>query len=560
MTEKIWLFIQLIIIVFGGASGACDMAAAVLPEGLLGQTPDFMWLGLLQVHIRDFDRRHVAISGIVLIKPKYAIANADDVARIPERVFKQDTVAVFIRATNTPHAQSVLSYTVHPEYEDSTVHSLAIVELDTSDSEGIQLIPICLPTQRDKQSKKLYLTGYTDENDNLEKVIYQIRTLNNKVCDEYYERTWVSDKSSIPSASVCGYAPYSSINCQWDDGMALVSNATSGVFTLMGLSIHGPGCTAPAQYIDLYPYISWIQLVTGPEGESFAPTQPQRRVQPKYIPVHKLFSSNNTRRKGLEFSVYRHEFHPEQPESSLDHYIIEPLVPDGKTLAIYPFTDMFESYKKACSKRRVLNYHEDFQLEAPSESGEITYKVICEERTIATVSFREEIDFMSGTEDLEINNFEITKNVPYPARTEKPDKNKTSWIEPILSKPSFITADTIKGAILSNDLYIKFRFSGSARLTFKMFGSTLVRPTIRTTTTTTTTTTRTTTRPRPTTVTFDDFDSVVVRMYKEDSETLAADVQEPVSAGSHNALTPMTVAVACLLIALVSMRTASFTQ
>uniref|UniRef100_A0A2A4IUV9 Peptidase S1 domain-containing protein n=1 Tax=Heliothis virescens TaxID=7102 RepID=A0A2A4IUV9_HELVI len=316
------------------------MAAAVLPEGLLGQTPDFMWLGLLQVHIRDFDRHHVAASGIVLIKPKYAVANADDVARIPERVFKQNTVAVFIRATNTPHAQSVLSYTVHPEYEDSTVHSLAIVELDTSDSEGIQLIPICLPTQRDKQYKKLYLTGYTDENDNLEKVIYQIQTLNNKVCEEYYERAWVSDKSSIPSASVCGYAPYSSINCQWDDGMALVSNATSGVFTLMGLSIHGPGCTAPAQYIDLYPYISWIQLVTGPGGQSFATPQPTplRRDQPEYIPVHKLFYSEKTRRKGLEFSLYRHEFYPSQSDDqrTLDHYYIEPIRPDRKTLAIYP--------------------------------------------------------------------------------------------------------------------------------------------------------------------------------------------------------------------------------
>ncbi|PZC74776.1 hypothetical protein B5X24_HaOG207268 [Helicoverpa armigera] len=518
MLEKEMLFIQLIITFFGGASAACDMDAEPVSEGLLGQTRDFMWLGVLQVYIRDFDKRHVAMSGIVLIKPQYALGNADDVARIPERVFSIFGTYKFPTAqhgyTNTPYAVSVLSYTVHPEYEHTTMHSLAVVvELDVS-GEAFQLIPVCLPLQQDKvqdsQPEKLYLIGYTDDNEILEKVIYQIRPMKNKICDDFYERTG------------------------------------------MGLSIHGPGCTAPARYIALSPYVSWLRLVTGSDADSPQPPQPD---QPAYIPAHKLFRSNQTRRKGVEYYVLGHDFIPHLSLRGLplDHYYIKPVERDNKTLAIYPIEEKFEISHDDCNKRRMLMYREEFRLDAPGTQGNITYKVICEERSYAYLSFREEFDFVSGTEDLHPIDFNVYTYGSMPIRTAPPGKNdKTKKKTDDLSNyyPKFITFETKKGTVLSNELYLTFTYNGKARLIFKMFGAPIEMTPYDLDTT-----------PQP------------VRRYMEEVEgghswvtppdvmhrgvadTLVADVHEPVSAGRRLATTPLCVTVLSSLTITLSLNT-----
>ncbi|PZC74479.1 hypothetical protein B5X24_HaOG207836 [Helicoverpa armigera] len=193
MLKRHIVIVILVIFRLGGtAAEVCDVEVKTVPEGHLGQSSAFKWLGVLQVHIQDFDKRHVALTGIVLIKPKFALANANDVARIPERVFKEDTVAVFIPAEDTPVALSVISFVVHPEYGDSMVHSLAIIELNNTQIKGFSLTPVCLSREHFKKSKTVYLTGFTDEYETLEKVIHKIQTLDNPVCDGFNERRGVS--------------------------------------------------------------------------------------------------------------------------------------------------------------------------------------------------------------------------------------------------------------------------------------------------------------------------------------------------------------------------------
>ncbi|XP_063897081.1 uncharacterized protein LOC110379325 [Helicoverpa armigera] len=452
------------------------------------------------------------------------------------------------------------------------MHSLAVVELDVS-GEAFQLIPVCLPLQQDKvqdsQPEKLYLIGYTDDNEILEKVIYQIRPMKNKICDDFYERTGFSEQGNIPTASVCGYAPYSSIKCQWDDGMALVSNATNGVFTLMGLSIHGPGCTAPARYIALSPYVSWLRLVTGSDADSPQPPQPD---QPAYIPAHKLFRSNQTRRKGVEYYVLGHDFIPHLSLRGLplDHYYIKPIERDNKTLAIYPIEEKFEISHDDCNKRRMLMYREEFRLDAPGTQGNITYKlslydlknlfckcvtlnVICEERSYAYLSFREEFDFVSGTEDLHPIDFNVYTYGSVPIRTAPPGKNdKPKKKTDDLSNyyPKFITFETKKGTVLSNELYLTFTYNGKARLIFKMFGAPIEMTPYDLDTT-----------PRPVRRYLEEVEgehSWVTRpdvMHRGVADTLVADEHEPVSVGRRLAATPLCVTVLCLLTMTLSLNT-----
>ncbi|XP_047036756.1 uncharacterized protein LOC124642395 [Helicoverpa zea] len=461
------------------------------------------------------------------------------------------------------------------------MHSLAVVELDVS-GEAFQLIPVCLhpqqDTKQDSQPEKLYLIGYTDEHKALEKVIYQITPLKDKVCDEYNERIGVTGQSNIPTASVCGYAPYSSIKCQWDDGMALVSNATNGVFTLMGLSIHGPGCTAPARYIALSPYVSWLRLVTGSDADSPQPPQPPQPDQPAYIPAHKLFTSNETRRSSVDFYLIGHDFIPHQKKTEkhnkggwLKNFYIEPIERDSKTLAIYPIEELFEISPDDCKKRRTLMYREDIFVTVPESRTEITYKldlydlktlfckcitlkVKCFERSYAYLSFREEFDFVEGTEDLQTIRFEVNKYGSMPIRTAPPGKNakpKKLIDDQSNYKPTFITFDTKKGTVLSNQLYLRFWFPVTGKLELKMYGAPIdMNPY----------TLDTTTRAGHTEPEYHDPSyylggSIPQMMHRGVADTLVADVHEPVSAGRHLATTPLCVTVLCLLTITLSLNT-----
>ncbi|CAH1641913.1 unnamed protein product [Spodoptera littoralis] len=199
----------------------CDEATtAQVAEGNFGQSGVFNWLGMLKVVSYENKKWITALTGIVLVKPKHVLANADDIVKIPQHVFERDTKAMFVPAKGAEWTVQPKSYSTHPEYEYSTVNTIAIVELDVEDVNDFPLNPICLPSSSFNTSKYLYLTGFTDEHQVLQKVIYKIQYLEQNVCDEFYNRAGI------------------------------------------GFGVRGPGCAAPARFIDLFPYLPWITSTT----------------------------------------------------------------------------------------------------------------------------------------------------------------------------------------------------------------------------------------------------------------------------------------------------------
>uniref|UniRef100_A0A2H1W5Z3 SFRICE_016778 n=1 Tax=Spodoptera frugiperda TaxID=7108 RepID=A0A2H1W5Z3_SPOFR len=232
----------------------CDEATtAQVAEGNFGQSGVFNWLGVLKVQSYDNKKVTTALTGIVLVTAKHVLANADDVVRIPRHLFESNTKAMFLPAKGVEWTAAAKSYSTHPEYEYTTVNTIAIVELDVEDVTDFPLNPICLPSPSSsaphQSSKFLYLTGFTDEN----RVLQKLPTRN-----------------SQPTSYVCGYATRNgSTHCAWDNGMALVSNASEGVFYLLGFGVRGPGCAAPARFIDLFPFLPWIAATTTEPEEMY---------------------------------------------------------------------------------------------------------------------------------------------------------------------------------------------------------------------------------------------------------------------------------------------------
>ncbi|KAJ8708203.1 hypothetical protein PYW07_010328 [Mythimna separata] len=301
------VFITLVIVFNGGVSAArCDVATtAQVQEGNLGQSGDFNWLGILHVHQYEEGKIRVAMTGIVLIKLKHALANADDVVKIPMKIFKSESKAMFMPARDTPWEVKPASYVTHPEYEYATLNTIAVIELDLDDVDDYPLNPICLPSgETFNTSRYLYLTGFTDENKKIEKVIYNIQYLEKQVCEEFYNRAGLSSQKRTPTVYVCGYAPSNKTQCVWDSGMVLVSNVT-GYFNLIGFGVHGPGCAAPARFVDLFPYFSWINSIITPDEVYDEASFRRKDDHDEFSPEHEQIRMNDSLHKS---DIIHHDF------------------------------------------------------------------------------------------------------------------------------------------------------------------------------------------------------------------------------------------------------------
>ncbi|KAF9799283.1 hypothetical protein SFRURICE_016235 [Spodoptera frugiperda] len=148
-----------------------------------------------------------------------------------------NTKAMFLPAKGVEWTAAAKSYSTHPEYEYTTVNTIAIVELDVEDVTDSPLRLLLINRLSSCTSLGLQM---------------------------------LPTRNSQPTSYVCGYATRNgSTHCAWDNGMALVSNASEGVFYLLGFGVRGPGCAAPARFIDLFPFLPWIAATTTEPEEMY---------------------------------------------------------------------------------------------------------------------------------------------------------------------------------------------------------------------------------------------------------------------------------------------------
>ncbi|XP_060807691.1 serine protease 30-like [Amyelois transitella] len=254
-------------------SNECDTSKSNkdLLDGNLGEAPDFPWLGVLRIPLQQKNEPlRIAATGAVLVTFKHAVVNADDVAKVSKDLLRNNGRLHMVTEAHQSWSYKLKDFTLHPEYEYATYNTIALVELnldyeDQSDEDLLSrgdLKPICWPGKGFNTSNALYVTGFTDERLLLEKVVYKSLYVTKDICDEFYKRSSVKvDKMQEPQHYLCVFAVNNTRNCNFDNGMALVSNAT-GSWTWVGFGVSGPGCAAPARFLDVSYYIDWIQTST----------------------------------------------------------------------------------------------------------------------------------------------------------------------------------------------------------------------------------------------------------------------------------------------------------
>ncbi|KAL0860703.1 hypothetical protein ABMA27_010044 [Loxostege sticticalis] len=248
----------------------CDMSRADnLQEGNIGESENFPWLGILRVNLHEFDQVKVAVTGLVLVKERYAIANAQDIAKIPKPVFIEDSNAMFIPKRGEPWVTKLKDYMIHHEFEFFTYNTIALVELELEEKTIMPFKPVCWPGNY-FNTTNLYALGYTDDNKRMEKTLYSLQYVKPSLCKDFYNRAGFSEPKSAPTYIQCGVATNNKKDCLWENGMAMVSNS-SGKWTLIGFGVRGPGCSAPARFIDMFAYLPWVERATDLEQTNDLP-------------------------------------------------------------------------------------------------------------------------------------------------------------------------------------------------------------------------------------------------------------------------------------------------
>ncbi|CAH2058312.1 unnamed protein product, partial [Iphiclides podalirius] len=153
----------------------------------------------------------------------------------------------------------LVGHLIHPEYEEGFTNTVAILFLESGNNPRFWQ-PITLTADHKKLSRwsKVYNVGYTDRNTVLEQELLEMEYVSRATCEEFYVKEEINFDFLWPPNALCFKMINSNQTCVNNAGMALASNVTDA-WILMGLSTQGPGCSLPARYIEIFPYVKWIR-------------------------------------------------------------------------------------------------------------------------------------------------------------------------------------------------------------------------------------------------------------------------------------------------------------
>ncbi|CAB3220148.1 unnamed protein product [Arctia plantaginis] len=235
-----------------------------MPQGIETDAGRFPWLGIVQHGFNVGDKRFYVISGAVLIHPVFAIAGAEDIAKIDPVMLVNNTELIFWKSAKKKIAITVQDYTLHPEFESgTTVASIALLSimhpLVSEFSEVIAPVrPICMPLSGIGSYADMYAVKITDELGDLQKEVFKMDIVDKKQCEDFYIQSELNHPKMIPTNPFCAVSTNSKSACIWDSGTALITRQSWGFYQLIGFAVRGPGCAAPTKFLHIMDYMPWI--------------------------------------------------------------------------------------------------------------------------------------------------------------------------------------------------------------------------------------------------------------------------------------------------------------
>ncbi|XP_052751062.1 uncharacterized protein LOC113517758 [Galleria mellonella] len=236
------------------------------PEGMSPDIGRFPWLGVIQHSFYIGGAVRFAVTAGVLVHPAYAIAPAEDIAKILPETIMNNTKFILWYSDSLKYSIDVKDYVLHPDYQKVTQATIAVLELNTHGETGLSdnsqpVLPVCMPVRGAGTFSDLYAVKMTDESGELQKEIRQMSFVNSQDCAEFYYKANLSYKMMAPTNPICAASLMQTDSCIWDGGVALISRQSWGYWKLLGFGVRGPGCGAPARFINIHDYLFWIDEV-----------------------------------------------------------------------------------------------------------------------------------------------------------------------------------------------------------------------------------------------------------------------------------------------------------
>ncbi|XP_038217884.1 uncharacterized protein LOC119836574 [Zerene cesonia] len=313
--------------------GIDNSPISVVYEGY-AKIETYPWLGTLYYPMSD----KWMTTSVVLVSKQIAIGAALDVDKVPKIDFRSKSRVVIGTNCSGP-ALRVKDYSFHPDYPKTTLSALALIQLE-NDPQMIGFRPICAPPTA-LNNAQFYSMTLSNEchisTIRLQKMAY----VDYQTCKEFYRQTELDIESMWPPYVVCARAMLGK-SCVWRSGTVLALRQNNR-WSLVGVGVAGPGCNAPARFMEYNQYRPWVRNSVLRIGR---PT------------VTRIADNQIIMRRSLARIQRYGPCDPEEIKSELytDHTKIEHFPNPKKHRASYNFT-IFANFEYSCIVFQVFHYN-----------------------------------------------------------------------------------------------------------------------------------------------------------------------------------------------------------
>ncbi|XP_026740565.1 uncharacterized protein LOC113502983 [Trichoplusia ni] len=337
----------------------------------------FPWLGLL---IYPVGTSTPVKTTVVLISRQLVIAAALDIDKYPKHDFRSRARVILGHNRSEGPSIRIKDYTYHPDFMSTTYSTLALIQLDPRPFRD-KVIPICPPPNGFDNAQSIYALSLDHDCDNSSMVnVYRMEYVDDTHCREFYRRIELDIETMWPTHMACARA-LSGGECVWTSGTALVIQ-DGGKWKLLGFGIIGPGCEAPARFLDYGMYHLWVKRAMSSIGQPAI-----TRLAPNYLILRR--TTSNVQRFG--------ECDPEETQLTMysDRTRIQPpfTFEDREGIVKYNVT-LQEDMEYHCIVFRVWNtYTKDNPPEITLRRWCTNLNAICSGFSMLTIFFYVEIIF-----------------------------------------------------------------------------------------------------------------------------------------------------------------------
>ncbi|KAJ8708563.1 hypothetical protein PYW08_009945 [Mythimna loreyi] len=238
--------------VYSLSCGIDDSPRKHVSEGV-ARIETYPWLGVLYYPYQN----KKWTTAVVLVTRQMVVAAALEIDKLPKEDFRARARVVIGHNCTAKKGVGIRDYSYHPDYTRNTYSAMALIQLET-DHVTIELRPICPPPRAvHYQNKHFYAMVLSNDCEDSLMTIHKMMLVSSEDCKTYYRRTQLDIDSIWPTYTACAKSVAGG-ECVWRSGAILVVKAGTR-WSLLGFGVYGPGCQAPARFLDYGMYHDWVR-------------------------------------------------------------------------------------------------------------------------------------------------------------------------------------------------------------------------------------------------------------------------------------------------------------